>query len=357
MTHTMFPKPIYGQTPFGSLLYYVPLSFHSHLTYLIHSKDLINRLAGNRKGRDYSLTEGQTGEQEDRGTFETYEHGPGAALTGVPALNYVEGLIPGLASSNLSCHDTEPAHRRTRKKPKPQRPQKIYHCEDRGCRSEFLSKKAFGDHMSKVHNRKAFSCDRCPARYSRADALKKHVCKQTSILQGSKQSLPFSSTPSASTSSVSLLPPPSKRIKGPRVSINDLPSSSKSQPPRAAKHIQSSTSAQEHPAMAPYRRSPRRDGPAPRQAALRNEQTLSGVHDWEGPFQERIAQLQREIEQHQREIEQQSQEYDALKEQKRQEEKKRREAEKKCRKMEDMVFQLEREIARSNPQRHGRHMP
>ncbi|KAF3166328.1 hypothetical protein EYR41_010884 [Orbilia oligospora] len=211
--------------------------------------------------------------------------------------------------------------------------------------------------MSKVHNRKAFSCDRCPARYSRADALKKHVCKQTSILQGSKHPLPFSSTPSASTSSVFLLPPLAKRIKGPRVSINDLPTSSKSQPPRAAKHIQSSTSAQEHPAMAPYRRSPRRDGPAPRQAALRNEQTLSGVHDWEGPFQERIAQLQREIEQHQREIEQQSQEYDALKEQKRQEEKKRREAEKKCRKMEDMVFQLEREIARSNPQRHGRHMP
>ncbi|KAF3196849.1 hypothetical protein TWF679_004047 [Orbilia oligospora] len=60
----------------------------------------LNVLIGaNRKNRiDYSLTEGQTGEQGDKGTV---EHDPGAALTGVPALNYVEGLIPGLGWCSL----------------------------------------------------------------------------------------------------------------------------------------------------------------------------------------------------------------------------------------------------------------
>ncbi|KAK6513572.1 hypothetical protein TWF506_008011 [Arthrobotrys conoides] len=308
------------------------------------------------------FTEGQTSRQGSRGTFETYEHSRGVALTGNPALRYVEdleglGLISPLASSSLpGCSNDRPdagtTRRRAQRKRKQQACQTVYPCESPNCLEKFWSKKAFGDHMSKDHGVKAFPCGNCPSQYSRADALKNHVlvCKQTPASQDSKRSSSFSSTSSASTPSVSTSSsPPAKKLKGPRVSIRDLPPSSKIQPPRAAKNIQPSTPTLTESHMAPYRRSRRRDGPAPQITTIRNEITLADAHDCEARYQERIAQLQKKIEQ-------QNQEYDELKEQKREEEKKKRDAERRCEMMEGRIFDLKMQIARSNPQSQGRTM-
>lgn len=284
-----------------------------------------------------SFNEGQVNGQGDQDK----------TLTGTTPLDWLEGFIH--ASDNpLSSSSIRPDIDTDQQIPVPKKRKasREIHCQLPECPRVFYSKKAFGDHMSMVHTIKAFSCDHCPAKYSRSDALKTHKCKPSSNSQGSKHPSPVSSASSTSTSSAPSPQPPTKRLKGAtpaRVSIKDLPPS-KVQPLRAAKRARGYSSHLLQENMAPVRRSSRLDGPAPLSIVAGGGSSFAtAIDNLAGRYKGTIERLRKDIEERDKR-------YEVLEDQKREVEKKNREAEKRYQELEDKLLDLEMQIARANSQ-------